>query len=943
MATIHVDGVAYTVEAGRNLLESCLSLGLDLPYFCWHPAMGSVGACRQCAVVQYQDADDERGRIVMGCMTAITDGARFSLAGNRAGDFRRAVVETLMINHPHDCPVCSEGGECHLQDMTVMTGHRDRRYRGSKRTFRNQYLGPLVHHEMNRCITCYRCTRYYRDYAGGTDLAALASRDRVYFGRHEDGVLESEFAGNLVEVCPTGVFTDRTLLGDYTRKWDLQSAPSVCAGCAVGCNTFPGERYGRLKRVHNRFNSAVNGYFLCDRGRYGQGWVNGEARLDFPGLRGEDGRFDAIDRPRALAAATERLAAGGVAGIGSPRASVESNYLLRELVGAANCAPGFARHEQPLVDRALALLRAGPAPVPDLEAIEAADCVLVLGEDLTVSAPRLALALRQSVRNAAFERAAGIGLQPWQDAAIRNLAQDLRSPLFIVAPGSTRLDDVARDCVNLAPADIAAFGEALAASLRGEPVSGAPGPVAEVAAALTAARRPLVIAGTTLGEPRLLDAAHAVAAALAAPADAARDAILANQDASRKEGADVSADAGAAAMLSLIVPEANSLGQALLHGPTAPDLATLRQRAEAGELSTLLVLENDLLRRGPRAEIEALLAAFRDVIVLDCLDTPTASAAGLVLSTASQLESEGTLISLEGRAQRYFPVYAPREARQPAWHWLLSLLHAQGGERWQALQHFDDVVAACAASAPVLAGLVTAAPGRNYRSAGARVPRQPQRYSGRTAMRADVSVHEPQQPEDAESPLAYSMEGFNGGESSALLPFVWAPGWNSNHALHKFQTEAGGPLQGGPAGVRLLNGGDGDLPERVAAATAPASATDDGGGWQLVPQPVLFGSEPLSALSPGVRELVPDAFISLAPSAAAALGVEAGDGVRVGDAGAELEVRIDPAMVSACAGYSLGLAGCEDFAPGARVTLARASGWRRRDAGIIARSGEGHA
>ena len=412
MATIHIDGVAHEVEAGRNLLESCLSLGLDLPYFCWHPAMGSVGACRQCAVVQYQDADDERGRIVMGCMTAVADGARFSVGGDRAGGFRRAVVETLMINHPHDCPVCSEGGECHLQDMTVMTGHRDRRYRGSKQTFRNQYLGPLVHHEMNRCITCYRCTRFYRDYAGGTDLAALASRDRVYFGRHEDGVLESEFAGNLVEVCPTGVFTDRTLLGDYTRKWDLQSAPSVCAGCAVGCNTFPGERYGRLKRVHNRFNSAVNGYFLCDRGRYGQGWVNGDARLDFPGLRGDDGRFDAIDRERALALATERLAAGGVAGIGSPRASVESNYLLRELVGADNCAPGLACHEQPLVDRALALLRAGPARVPDLEAIEAADCVLVLGEDVTASAPRLALALRQSVRNAAFERAAGSACSP---------------------------------------------------------------------------------------------------------------------------------------------------------------------------------------------------------------------------------------------------------------------------------------------------------------------------------------------------------------------------------------------------------------------------------------------------------------------------------------------------------------------------------------------------
>ena len=227
MPVINIDGQDYEVDAGDNILQACLSLGLDLPYFCWHPAMGSIGACRQCAVVQYQNAEDERGRIVMGCMTPVSDGAIFSLNGDKAKGFRESIVESLMLNHPHDCPVCAEGGECHLQDMTVMVGHRDRHYRGLKNTHRNQYLGPLIHHEMNRCIACYRCTRYYRDYAGGTDLAAMAAHDHVYFGRHEEGILQSEFAGNLVEVCPTGVFTDKTLVNEYTRKWDLQSAPLV--------------------------------------------------------------------------------------------------------------------------------------------------------------------------------------------------------------------------------------------------------------------------------------------------------------------------------------------------------------------------------------------------------------------------------------------------------------------------------------------------------------------------------------------------------------------------------------------------------------------------------------------------------------------------------------------------------------------------------------------
>src|SRR6478736_4648719 len=203
MATILIDNRRYEVPGRQNLLAACLSLGFNLPYFCWHPAMGSVGACRQCAVKQFRDEHDTHGRVVMACMTPVADGTRLSIDDPEATAFRQSIIEWLMTNHPHDCPVCDEGGECHLQDMTVMTGHDYRRYEFKKRTYRNQYLGPFVNHEMNRCIQCYRCVRYYRDYAGGDDLNAFALRNMVFFGRHEDGVLENEFSGNLVEICPT--------------------------------------------------------------------------------------------------------------------------------------------------------------------------------------------------------------------------------------------------------------------------------------------------------------------------------------------------------------------------------------------------------------------------------------------------------------------------------------------------------------------------------------------------------------------------------------------------------------------------------------------------------------------------------------------------------------------------------------------------------------------
>ena len=136
MAIIYIDKVPYDVKAGKNLLEASLSLGFDLPYFCWHPAMGSVGACRQCAVKLFKDETDTKGRLVMSCMETVKDNLQLSIADPTAKAFRAQIIEWLMTNHPHDCAVCDEGGSCHLQDMTVMTGHSYRRFNYKKRTYR---------------------------------------------------------------------------------------------------------------------------------------------------------------------------------------------------------------------------------------------------------------------------------------------------------------------------------------------------------------------------------------------------------------------------------------------------------------------------------------------------------------------------------------------------------------------------------------------------------------------------------------------------------------------------------------------------------------------------------------------------------------------------------------------------------------------------------------
>ncbi len=911
MAKVTIDGKAYELPAGRNLLHAVLSQHLELPYFCWHPALGSVGSCRLCALIQYADADDDRGRLQMACMVPVQDGMRVSINAPFAADFRKQVIEWLMENHPHDCPVCEEGGECHLQDMTVMTGHTSRRYRGRKRTWRNQHLGPFIGHEMNRCITCYRCVRYYRDYAGGKDLEAFGSRGRMFFGREADGALESEFAGNLVEVCPTGVFTDKPFAQSYTRKWDLQSAPSLCPNCSIGCNTFPAERYGLLKRITNRYHGQVNGYFLCDRGRFGSHFVNHERRIRHAGVRAQDGVFDACGREAAVQAAARRLQDDGrsgraMIGIGSPRASLEANFALKQLVGAENFCAGLQGAEQRALDAALAAYRRGGFRIPSLTEVESADAVLILGEDISNTAPRMALAVRQALRGATLEMARKAGIPAWQDSGVRGHGQGALSPLFISTAAPTRLDELATAVKYGAAPELSGFAIAHALDARFAD-SGRDAFTVAAAAALQAAQRPLIIAGCGLGQAAAVQGAANVAWAL------------------NGRGKEV--------MLALTGLEANSFGVALLGG--AVPLSEALRRMAAG--APALVLENDLLRRTHDDHIN-----LDNAVVLDALETPTAEAAAVVLPAATYAEQTGTFVNYETRAQRFYQVFEPTGEIQPAWRWITAIARALGRNdfNWADI---DGLAAACAQGE--LEALAQAAPSAGFRGpAHAKVARAPHRYSGRTAMRADVSVHEPKTSVDPETPFSYSMEGQNPAHlPGALVPYVWSPGWNSNQSVIKFQQEVGGPLLGGDPGPRLLGGGDaGDgaaLFRSFAAHGREAPGQDPADGFAWLPVHEVFGSEELSGACAAIAQRTPAPYVLLHPEDAKALGVSAGDGVRIVQAGASYEVRTDANVAMRTACVAQGLPGGRPL-PAERLDLRADPDYRRpaaADSQLIAR------
>ncbi|MBQ56490.1 MULTISPECIES: NADH-quinone oxidoreductase subunit NuoG [Pseudomonas] len=895
MATIHVDGKDFEVDGADNLLQACLSLGLDIPYFCWHPALGSVGACRQCAVKQYSDENDKRGRLVMSCMTPATDNSWISIDDEEAKLFRASVVEWLMTNHPHDCPVCEEGGHCHLQDMTVMTGHNERRYRFTKRTHQNQELGPFIAHEMNRCIACYRCVRYYNDYAGGTDLGVYGAHDNVYFGRVEDGTLESEFSGNLTEVCPTGVFTDKTHSERYNRKWDMQFAPSICHGCASGCNISPGERYGEIRRIENRFNGSVNQYFLCDRGRFGYGYVNREDRPRQPQFGKLKLGIDA-----ALDKAAELLRGKNIIGIGSPRASLESNFALSELVGEAHFYSGIAADELANIQLIRDILQNGPLPVASMRDVESHDAVFVLGEDLTQTAARLALALRQTVKGKATEIAASMKIQDWHMAAVQNVAQDARHPLFIASVTATRLDDVAEQCVHAAPDDLARLGFAVAHAIdpSAPAVNGlepeALALVKQIADALLAAKRPLIVSGASLGSRAIIEAAANIASALK------------NRE---KNGS-----------INLVVAEANSMGLALFGGKSLDDAL---QALTSGAADAVVVLENDLYRRADAAKVDAALAAAKSVIVADHQRTATSDKAHMLLSVASFAEADGTLVSSEGRAQRFFQVFEPsyyddKILVREGWRWLHAL-HSTLLEKPVDWTQLDEVTDACAAKNPQLSGIREAAPAATFRIKGQKLAREPHRYSGRTAMRANISVHEPRQPQDKDTAFAFSMEGYSGSkEDRQQIPFAWSPGWNSPQAWNKFQDEVGGHLRAGDPGVRLLEtAGNAMAWFTVNAPFNPAAGTLHG-----VPLYHLFGSDETSALAKPIQQRIPEAYIALAKAEADRLGVNDGAliSLNINSQPVRLPVQINDDLAIGLAGLPVGLAGIPASIAGSVLT-----------------------
>jgi NADH-quinone oxidoreductase subunit G len=855
MAKIFIDKQQYTVKDGQNLLQASLSLKLDLPYFCWHPAMGSVGACRQCAMTQYQDQNDTRGRMIVACMTPVSDGMRVSMQQPAEKVFREQIISALMTHHPHDCPVCTEGGECHLQDMTVMSGHSERQYKGQKTTFINQQLGPLVKHEMNRCITCYRCERFYKDYAGGTDLAAQAISNKVYFGRQCDGTLESEFAGNLVEVCPTGVFTDKPFGKHYSRKWDLQTAPSVCQHCSVGCNTSLAERYGSVRRVTNRFNDHLNGYFLCDRGRYGFSYVHNEARhLTI--------MMDEQQSNWANTTLNVRLKKKGKwIGIGSSQASLEDNFALQKLVGSENFNPGLDAQQEKLLATHMAILSQWEAP--SLAQMEQADAIVILAEDVNNSAPRIALSIRQALLNNAREQAQKLRVPSWQDAAVRAIQPHYKVPLAILGYGESNLAKQATINLVCDPKQAAEQGFLLANLLNHKSpkpkVSKVAPQTLDLLEILKKAKRPLIVTGWSANKPALLAAATNI-----------RKALKSIHIKNEKTQDD--------AMLCIVPPESNTLGLGLLTQSKFLNIESLYAENISVQKTNLLVLDHCSPAFTER--LSEWRQSSTNVVRLSQLGAGAADEINLPVSSFS--ECSGSELNYQGLIQSHLPATKPSGQCLPSWQWLVNIAKL----RQHTLGEIDNL------------GQLRDLLNQYYPQLSVHFSQHEQiqlalqtpRASGRTAMLANQTVHEPKPFGETGAAYKQSMEGTQAGQKDEFpLPYSWSPGWNSNQSNHKFRNEYRGDELAQQEGVRCIGNKQSDQWFKWQAAWS----TNTKAQWQILPLQKVFGSDNLSLHALPIAQLKVQAQVVMRPVDAGKLGFTTGQLIYCDDNPTPLQLVIN--------------------------------------------------
>lgn len=396
---IEIDGRKVQTEQGSSVLQAALDAGVVVPHFCYHKKLSVAAGCRMCLV------DVEKmTRPVPACAIPVTEGMVIHTDSDQVKAARRAVMEFLLINHPLDCPVCDQGGECRLQDYSVEYGADVSRYQGEKRVVFVKDIGPLVSmQDMSRCIQCTRCVRFGQEVAGLMELGMMNRGEKVEVAPFPENWVSSELSGNLIDVCPVGALTSRPFR--FTaRGWELVSHPSVSPHDSLGSNLNVQTQDGLVKRVLPIDNDAINECWLSDRDRFSYEALNGADRLTVPMVK-QGGEWIETDWQTALSYVAHGLrhiaedhGDGALAALASPQATLEELYLLQKLMRSLGSEKIEYRLRQQDVSLDGKVLPWLGMPV---DAVEKLDRMLVVGACLREESPLLAVRFRKAVADGA--------------------------------------------------------------------------------------------------------------------------------------------------------------------------------------------------------------------------------------------------------------------------------------------------------------------------------------------------------------------------------------------------------------------------------------------------------------------------------------------------------------------------------------------------------------
>ncbi|UXY14801.1 NADH-quinone oxidoreductase subunit NuoG [Chitiniphilus purpureus] len=631
MLEIEIDGKKLTVPGGSTVMDAANSVGVHIPHFCYHKKLSIAANCRMC-LVQVEKAP----KPLPACATPVTDGMKVYTHSDMAVKAQKGVMEFLLINHPLDCPICDQGGECQLQDLAVGYGQSSSRYEEEKRVVPNKNLGPLISTDMTRCIHCSRCVRFTEEIAGYQELGMPGRGEHTEVMTFIGKTVDSEISGNVIDLCPVGALTSKPFRYS-ARTWELSRRKSVSPHDGLGANLVVQVKDHRVKRVLPLENEAINECWIADRDRFSYEALNSEERLTRPLIK-QGGVWQEADWQTALEYVVNGLkdivanhGADSIAAVATEHATVEELYLLKQLfagLGSQNVEARLRAADFSLKTQGVTWLGQS---VVDFVGSEA---VLVVGSTLRKEQPLLAQRLRQAVKKGARL----LMVNPHADDLLTTLAGQLVvRPDQLVEGVLAVLKAVAETRGTAIPAHIDLAGVEVTEAARA------------VAATFEGKERAAIVLGNLAQQHPRYAELYAAAAALA-------DAL--------------------GAKLGVLATAANAVGAQLVGATGAGNLFARPRKA--------YVLLNAEVEFDTANGAEALAAVQGAdmVVALSSFGSCALEHADVILPVSPFSETAGTFVNMEGVAQSFNGVVRPLGETRPAWKVLRVLGNLLGLENF---------------------------------------------------------------------------------------------------------------------------------------------------------------------------------------------------------------------------------------------------------------------